>query len=38
MMRHISHSIEIDASPERAWAILTDIQSFPSWNPFITKT
>jgi hypothetical protein len=37
MTRHISHSIEIDATPARIWSILTDTPSFASWNPFITK-
>jgi hypothetical protein len=29
--------IEIQASPERVWQILTDFPSFPEWNPFIRK-
>ena len=27
--------VEINASPERVWAILTDFSSCPKWNPFI---
>ncbi len=33
--RQIETSIEINASPERVWRILTDFPSMPSWNPFI---
>ena len=29
--------IEIEASPERVWQILTDFHSFPEWNPFIRR-
>jgi hypothetical protein len=29
--------IEIQASPERVWQILTDFPSFPEWNPFIRR-
>ena len=27
------HSVEADASPERVWALWTDISGWPSWNP-----
>ena len=27
--------IEIDATAERVWEVLTDIDSFPEWNPMI---
>lgn len=34
-MRHLRAGVDIQASPARAWEILTDFESFPSWNPFI---
>ena len=34
-MRHLETEIEIAASPEKIWAILTDFPAMPTWNPFI---
>jgi len=28
---------DIDAPPEKVWAVITDFDSFPEWNPFIIK-
>ena len=33
--RSISHTIEIDASPEAVWRELADTDSYAEWNPFI---
>ena len=33
----VSSSIEIAASPERVWRVLTDFPSYPLWNPFISS-
>ena len=36
-MREIRTETTIDASPERVWEVLTDLESFADWNPFITE-
>lgn len=36
-MKEVHSEIEIDASPERVWHLLTDFDSFPQWNPFIRR-
>jgi hypothetical protein len=34
-MHEIESQIEIAATRERVWSILTDFPAYPSWNPFI---
>lgn len=34
---HLHTEIEIDASVERVWAVLSDFASYPQWNPFIKR-
>lgn len=34
-MIEITTDIEIEAAPERVWAILVDFPAHPRWNPFV---
>ncbi|WP_299705874.1 SRPBCC domain-containing protein [uncultured Pontibacter sp.] len=34
-MQHIETEILINAQPEKVWAVLTDFEKHPTWNPFI---
>ncbi len=34
-MKQMSSEIEINASPEQVWQVLTDFSALPDWNPFI---
>ena len=33
----LNSEIEINASPETVWELLTDTSRFPEWNPFIRR-
>lgn len=35
MAKELVTSITISASPTQVWAILTDFEKYPEWNPFI---
>ena len=34
-MKELRTEIEILATPEKVWQILTDLEKYPEWNPFI---
>ena len=36
-MREISRELEIEATADEVWAVLTDTASYPSWNPFVRR-
>ena len=36
MQNTLHTSIDIEAAPEQVWAVLTDFEGYPEWNPFVT--
>lgn len=36
-MKELRSEIDIHASDERVWQLLTDFANFPQWNPFIRR-
>ena len=36
-MKELHSQIEIRASAERVWQVLTDFTTYPEWNPFIRR-
>lgn len=34
-MKELRTEIEIQASPDKVWEILTNLDQYPDWNPFI---
>ena len=34
-VHQLQTEIDINATPERVWSILTDFAAYPEWNPFI---
>jgi uncharacterized protein YndB with AHSA1/START domain len=37
MTRGMRTSIDLDASPERVWEVLTDVPAYPDWTPVLAS-
>jgi hypothetical protein len=37
MAKRLSAEVDVDATPERVWSVLTDLAAYPVWNPFIVR-
>ena len=37
MPAELTSFVDIDATPERLWQVLTDLPAYAEWNPFITE-
>ena len=37
MARQLESEVEVQASPERVWEVLTDFAAYPDWNPSIVR-
>jgi len=37
MSRQLRAEVEVEASPERVWEVLTDFAAYRQWNPFIVE-
>jgi len=36
-MKEVFSEIEIQATADRVWQVLTDFARYPEWNPFIRR-
>ncbi|HEV8651344.1 MAG TPA: SRPBCC domain-containing protein [Actinomycetes bacterium] len=37
MAKQLHAQVDIQATPERVWHVLTDFAAYPEWNPFLAK-
>ena len=37
MSKQLVSQIDIDATAEQVWKVLTDLAAYPAWNPFIVS-
>ena len=37
MSKRLAAHVDIQAEPDRVWAVLTDLAAYPEWNPFIVR-
>jgi hypothetical protein len=37
MSKQLHAEVEIEATPDRVWAVLTDFAAYQDWNPFIVQ-
>jgi hypothetical protein len=37
MPAHLTTFVDIEATPERVWQVLTDLAAYAEWNPFIPR-
>ena len=37
MTAELTTFVDIDATPERVWQVLSDLPAYAEWNPFITE-
>jgi hypothetical protein len=37
MSKQLTSQIDIDATPQRVWQVLSEFSSYPQWNPFIIR-
>lgn len=37
MAKQLRAQIDIHATPQQIWQILTDFGAYPQWNPFMTR-
>src|SRR3712207_8636876 len=37
MSKRLTAHVDIEAEPDRVWAVLTDLAAYAEWNPFIVR-